>query len=689
MTKSPQNDSVGDSKSPALRPQEDALRDGVDQAEFLVAEASRTVRIPSASGGLAAATRSDGAAAPTSCQQQPWLSFFFDGTGNNLDADIGTFKHSNIARLYRVHADLDPVAGIYRVYVPGVGTYFREVGDDGGGKLGLGMGRYGQVRLEWALAQFDKLLQSHLARANSPGNKIIEINVALFGFSRGAAMARAFSNMLIKERCVARPGGCRLKQGNHRLRIRFMGLFDTVASVGLPMSANNVDIVASQIGIRQVIATRLHAPIFAKLRPDALAFSPDAAPGADPAPGTYDGHSDWGDLMAIPHVVEHVRHFVAAHEVRNSFPVDSVSVLKDGQVIKPEHFHETVFPGAHSDVGGGYREGEGGRSKDRRTVFSLVTLNSMYELALENGVPLTPKTAWSALQAADFETSATLLQHYNYYHSKFAGMSNLGPLINAHMGFYFAWRFRSIRRKMGGDRDEANDVQRAHSVFSNEAATLDQEVAQLENINNQARRDVAVAEQRWLSYVQGNYGNPTPKDLPKYDAERESAKNRQQIAEDNYLRAKARRDTLPNMSEYTNMVDMYDAQLMADVKAVRDVFTKRGIFGGDPDSARRGELRPHYKVMLEAYENEFIHNRGLQDEMIIAFFDNYVHDSLAGFATDATLPSDPRVVYLGGDEKYRYATLQRSHGSEVQYASRSDNHGLATAPDEGSAEVQA
>jgi uncharacterized protein (DUF2235 family) len=46
------------------------------------------------------------------------------------------------------------------------------------------------------------LLAPHLARAFSPANAIIEVNVALFGFSRGAAMARAFSNMLLKERCV-------------------------------------------------------------------------------------------------------------------------------------------------------------------------------------------------------------------------------------------------------------------------------------------------------------------------------------------------------------------------------------------------------------------------------------------------------------------------------------------------------
>jgi hypothetical protein len=76
--------------------------------------------------------------------------------------------------------------------------------------------------------------------------------------------------------------------------------------------------------------------------------------------------------------------------------------------------------------------------------------------------------------------------------------------------------------------------------------------------------------------------------------------------------------------------------------------------------------------LLEAYENEFEKNSGLTDEKIISFFDNYVHDSLVGFAKDATLPSDPRVVYLGGDAKYRHASLEKTNAlftdDEVQVA---------------------
>jgi hypothetical protein len=58
--------------------------------------------------------------------------------------------------------------------------------------------------------------------------------------------------------------------------------------------------------------------------------------------------------------------------------------------------------------------------------------------------------------------------------------------------------------------------------------------------------------------------------------------------------------------------------------------------------------------MLKAFEAEQ-RGLGLRDQGIIQFFDTYVHDSLAAFAMDATLPSDPRVIYIGDDNKLPYA----------------------------------
>jgi uncharacterized protein (DUF2235 family) len=65
------------------------------------------------------------------------VSFFFDGTGNNLDADLLTQEHSNVARLYRAHR-ANSSQGSIRYYIPGLGTYFAEVGDPGNEMRGNG-----------------------------------------------------------------------------------------------------------------------------------------------------------------------------------------------------------------------------------------------------------------------------------------------------------------------------------------------------------------------------------------------------------------------------------------------------------------------------------------------------------------------------------------------------------------------
>jgi hypothetical protein len=137
-----------------------------------------------------------------------WLSFFFDGTGNNLDADLPNGsklderEHRNVARLYRVHAATDAKQGVYRFYIPGVGTYFRDINDEGNTVAGRAGGEGGEERLEWAMKAFDRAIA---------GSKD-KINVSLFGFSRGAALARAFARR-IADRCMISKGQWYLRSG--------------------------------------------------------------------------------------------------------------------------------------------------------------------------------------------------------------------------------------------------------------------------------------------------------------------------------------------------------------------------------------------------------------------------------------------------------------------------------------------
>ena len=657
MTRSRNNDQVGDTKTPPLRASETGLRIGSDQAGKIQANVSPSASKPSVVQSVAAAVRAIKVedAPPTTCKQILWFSFFFDGTGNNRYVDEGLQKHSNVAKLFRVHRPTDTVKGIYAFYVQGVGTYFPEIGDDGGGTLGLGCGAKGKERLEFALKKFDEAIESHLQQAKSPSNEIVEINIGAFGFSRGAALARAFVNLLLAERCASRKEKWVLKDGAWPVRIRFMGLFDTVASVGLPMSTNTTSTVgAVASSISYMIRSRLRD--YAATRPATLAFSENAVAGADPAPGRYDGHSDWGNKLEINPTVEEVRHFIAAHEMRNSFPVESVSILRANKISKPSHFHETVYPGVHSDVGGSYAPGEGARADFPSENLGLIPLVHMYNYALRQGVPLLPVSAWLNHNKADFDVDGDLLAIYNHYLKIIGESGNLGQLVNKNMSLYFAWRFRAIRVKAQGDRKESDWISLQNRKYKEKEAALEREIGLLKQKENAAAAELQLLLERRAAEAASISGAPNmQKRAAVGDGDIERARHKVQQAHDNFLRAKARRDALPNMEGLQEMLDLYDKQLLADVQAIRDVFSKKGVFGGAPDTARRRELRPHYKILVEAYENEFERNKGLTDEKIISLFENHIHDSLAAFAKDATLPSDPRVVYLGGDEKYEYA----------------------------------
>lgn len=161
-------------------------------------------------------------------------------------------------------------------------------------------------------------------------------------------------------------------------------------------------------------------------------------------------------------------------------------------------------------------------------------------------------------------------------------------------------------------------------------------------------------------------GSPKFRDgIAPYDQRVAAAQREHDVTKDKLLRAKAKLDALPNDSALQGMLEMYDKQLLADARAIHHVYSQPQFGRAGVDPGIRKQLRPHYLAMMTAYENEYDVGPGkkglvgLTDKTIIEFFDRYVHDSLAGFAKDATLPSDPRAIYLGGSKKYDYAGLEK------------------------------
>ena len=611
---------------------------------------------------------------PHSCQQTLTLTYFFDGTGNNLDADVATFEHSNVARLFRSHRLDDDASGLHSFYLAGIGTYFvdREVNDKGGRIDGNAFGALGQQRLDYAFARLRERVAAAEARAENPTNKLCWIKVAVFGFSRGAALARAFCRDL-QAKCVedASSGtGWRLKEGNHPIEITFAGLFDTVASTGLPAGANNVRRNRYAKYLQSMNPFGKAVSVLQTPELKALAFG---APGADPAPGVWDGHGDWADGLAIGKLVKRTVHIMAAHENRNSFPLDTTLLARGVRAVTggtaeyfswPDNCTEWLFPGVHSDVGGGYRPGEGGCKPERGAQLSLVALHVMHAQAIEAGVPLVQLSGLTSKEREDFAIDPeghhhftamhALMQHYMSFAATFDvahATQGLGAQFNQHMRAYYAWRFHAIRRsgdaaKQGTTTEQQEQVTRAEQQFARDrrAIEADLERARRELAQSQQHEDRArlCVESDQLAHQR--YGVPR---RPELAQEHERAKRDTHNRQVEVDRLRARQDGAADDSKLNASIANYDRMLLDDARAI--------VAWMREDKSWR--LRPHYHALVEAYLDEFERGRGLRDPKVIEFFDEYIHDSLAGFAKDETWPSDPRILYVGGDNKLRYANV--------------------------------
>ena len=293
------------------------------------------------------------------------INVFFDGTGNNLDADEHDNKWANPARLWKAtQLSMDEYSSDYSIYVSGVGTEYN--GKDATGWIdkkwksvqdglpGSASGAGGDRRIDYGEAQVNAAMRRaleqsvkkldismaaydekgkpqnmrELSRALENHGRITVINLAVFGFSRGAALARAFTNEMVRQ--CKRGSKNELRYKGVPIQFKFLGLFDTVASFGLPRC--NID-------------------------------------------GAFDEKN-----LVVSHEVIKCVHYIAAHELRWSFPVDSIR--KNG-VLKPGWI-EKIYPGVHSDVGGGYRPHEQGIDNN----YARIPMYDMWEEAVEAGVKM-------------------------------------------------------------------------------------------------------------------------------------------------------------------------------------------------------------------------------------------------------------------------------------------------------------
>lgn len=272
------------------------------------------------------------------------IGVFFDGTGNNrINSQIGADcqamaevyngehikecggRHcdpsssysndmTNVARLADLYRD-QPRAlnegagfGVYKsVYVSGIGTTSGGRDSRLSGQ-GFGRGNTGVIaKVSNSVKKISTFL--HTFEIHNPRCVIAGLEFDLFGFSRGAAAARHLANEVLKQsRGMLGPvlDPCKLplsvdfswSAGSVRLKV--IGLFDTVAAIGSIADLGNV---------RDAANARVN-------------------------------------LYLPPGCAQQVLHLVAADEHRRNFALNSVA---------PDWPREIVLPGSHSDIGGGYQ----------------------------------------------------------------------------------------------------------------------------------------------------------------------------------------------------------------------------------------------------------------------------------------------------------------------------------------------
>jgi hypothetical protein len=371
-----------------------------------------------------------------SCTGQVNIGIFFDGTGNNKEIDFDTRqplvrKHSNVVKLFNAFPDR-PEDGYISHYIPGVGTPFPQIGDSGKNVAAGAFAWNGETRVTWAFTRIlnaaqryvlntdlmDDVTSARIANnmasslnppfmrravlrtwqkklaSNLKGQlpRVELINLSVFGFSRGAAEARVFCNWLLE---VCEPVGGGWEFAGIPIRLNFLGIFDTVASVGIP------DTFLMQI---------------------------------------VEGHQSWADNnLQIHPAIEQCVHFVAGHEVRAAFPLDSVRM----NGIYPGNAKEVMYPGAHSDLGGGYPPNAVGIAQQTASEMARIPGAQMYKEALLAGVCL---LKWSNLPGeyqADLTVAPRTAADFNAYLT--AIKIAPGPVEEVHqkhMSLYLSYRYK-------------------------------------------------------------------------------------------------------------------------------------------------------------------------------------------------------------------------------------------------------
>lgn len=487
---------------------------------------------------------------PEPCCKTLHISLCFDGTNNHEPSDsiADPICTSNVARLY--HASLEKTEkGFFRYYSPGVGTVFEEIKEYLPSQAGLIGARGGEDRINWGLTRliaalketlkeagqeplslsqtqtlveamgtkwaasvlsggllengarkrkaaiqpYEDELASLLEQRGSAGEKpeILALRLYVYGFSRGAAQARTFANWLMELTRRQNGEASEYRFAGLPISIEFLGLFDTVAAVGLadsaPFAAGHMDWASGTMRLPDESQVQ--------------ACMPTGLPE---------------DCRFLKRCV----HLVSGHEQRASFPLDSIRRREKTAAGKRDETKasayrkdtwEYVYPGMHSDVGGGYPPGDQGKALGGQgELLSQIPLHHMYRSAFAAGAPLQvpeqlldENECWRKMGEStleEFDFTPQLVTRFNAW-QKQAKARPLEDVIEREQALITAWRINRYaggidkqgfyshvkKQDMSDEQQDALKRLHAHKLAENAAAAQGKEAPVLSERKQQQR----------------------------------------------------------------------------------------------------------------------------------------------------------------------------------------------------------
>ncbi|MCJ8348995.1 DUF2235 domain-containing protein [Moritella sp.] len=275
------------------------------------------------------------------------IGVFFDGTGQNNPNDAykerwGNKSRTNVARLFEAYPEQE--GETYKIYVSGVGTVDgitptpegtrNPIIDEGRDEKTISQifGGYDDTGAFRKWQSLLKRLSDILKDLDEKGlySKINHIEFDVFGFSRGAALARHFINAALE------------------------GVPDYLNQEKGP---NTVDIYPNLLGNESHDTFNNDRNDFYqidKIRHVSVRFA-----GLFDTVGSFyiAGNDDEGNftLGLKEDAAKAVFQICAKHEYRKNFPLTALDDGKDGiTAFSKGIFSQEVFPGCHTDIGGGY-----------------------------------------------------------------------------------------------------------------------------------------------------------------------------------------------------------------------------------------------------------------------------------------------------------------------------------------------